>query len=540
MGLLGDYLPDWLPADPQKADAMRAGLLQFGAAMMQGRGNLGNILGGGLGAGAQGYSNSLEEAQKRALQDGQLKILKNKDDREQKLQGYLGDAFGMNSLGAGGQPSIASAALGAGAQSGSVGPTNANASRIAALPQMGQPQQQGGFPLTLNQVTGLHAMGGPNMLDAYKYSKEGVKRDQGSTYELPDGTTRSYAKLDSGQAQGPDGTVSNAPGYVDAFTQTEAAKANAQEAAKANYDLVDPTKFVRAGGAPVTSTRGDYVRSISQLPQNGQPVTLPKITQPTAQPSAQSPANFPKIAPSQQLAADATSRKMMVDELATETNPTNQDRLQREIARIDARASAAGGAPVLQSAAEAKAQIGAVDTNLKAGQDLNSNWIKETHNPVQTAGSAARATLTQLETLKNVNFSTGWGAPTKVVAANILATLGIKDAEKYASSAQVFQQVAMERNMTMLAEQKGPQTEGDSQRAQQTFMRLENTLQANQFIADLTGANARIAQRKAAFYNEALPIAKASGDFTEIDRRWSKIAPSVWADPALARYKQGK
>jgi hypothetical protein len=67
MGLL-DYLPD----DPDKKEAMRQGLLQFGAAMLGGHGNFGQMLGQGIGAGAQGYQGQLQAQQQRQLSNAQL------------------------------------------------------------------------------------------------------------------------------------------------------------------------------------------------------------------------------------------------------------------------------------------------------------------------------------------------------------------------------------------------------------------------------------------------------------------------------------
>jgi hypothetical protein len=108
MGLLGDYLPDWLPDDPNQKAAARAGLLNFGAAMMGGRGNLGQILGGGLMSGSQGYAGSMDSQQKQALQAAQMnhygletKKLQNEIDEPMNLQKIIsGGSAGTPSQGA--------------------------------------------------------------------------------------------------------------------------------------------------------------------------------------------------------------------------------------------------------------------------------------------------------------------------------------------------------------------------------------------------------------------------------------------------------
>lgn len=532
MGPLGQYLPNWLPDDPNKKAAARQGLLAAGAALLGGRGNLGEILGNGLMSGSQGYHGAIQQQQKDQLEQAQLKIMQSKDARDQRNNSLFASAFGVPESGAAGAGSVRMPNLSGVPMMSTPG----------AAPQGGQPNVapanagNGRFPMTLNQVAMMKAMGIADLTDVYKMANEGFKREQGATYVMPDGSQRSYARLDPGQVQDQDGRVSNAVGYVDANSEVEAARARAQEEAKANYDLLDPAKYIGDDGRPIGGTRGAYIRSVKQLPQKqpGAPVKLPTVR-------ARGPANFPSVSPAEQQQRDGGRLQILQDELAATTNPADRAALQREIAGVTR--TIGGGAPVatsaprLQSPAEARAQIGAVDTGVKVGQDLNSNWISQTHNPIQAEGKAARATLGQLETLKTINFQGGWGAEAKASAANMLATLGVKDAAKYATSAQQFQQVAMERNMTMLQAQTGPQTDGDSQRAQQTFVRLANTPQANAFIADLTGANARIAAQKAEYYNRALPLARERGDMTEIDRRWSRIAPSVWADPALAKYK---
>lgn len=584
MGILGNYLPNWLPDDPDQKAAMRQGLLGFGAAMLNGRGDFGGILGDGLMAGSQMYHGTLQQRQKDQVEQAQLKLLQNKDARDQRMYSEISSIFGDGSAPEAPTPPAAQGgAVGAfiqgtaagtsgapwrpgiGPSSGfpygagprvptpsGAGTTGADILPVSKLPRKLAPGEHSKdvppsqvrtgaqFPMTLNQVARLKALGGPDMMDAYKVANEGFKRDQGATYVMPDGSQQYYARLDPGQVQNQDGTISNAVGYVDAASEVEEAKARAKASAEAEYDLLDPAKYIGEDGRPIGGTRGSYIRSVRDLPkkQPGGPVKLPPVR-------ARGPANFPTISPEEQQDRDADRLQILQDELAATTNPGDRAALEREIAGVTRTLSrgagaATGGAPRLQSPAEARAQIGAVDTNVKLGQDLNSNWITQTHNPVQAAGQAARATLGQIETLKNINFKGGWGALQRATAANMLATLGVKDAEKFATSAQQFQQVAMERNMTMLQAQSGPQTDGDSLRAQQTFVQLSNTPEANAFIAALTAANARIAAQKADYYLKALPLARQRGDMTEIDRRWARIAPSVWSDPGLAKYNKGK
>jgi hypothetical protein len=502
---------NYLPDDPNKKEAMRAGLLQFGAAMLGGRGNFGQHLGQGLSAGAQGYQGTIQQAQKDQLEAAQLKLLQGKEQRATNMQNMISSAFGGGGME---QP-------GGAATSGQPTPGAGMPPGGGVTPRAGQ------FPLSLNQVSQIKAMGGPDLSSEYKMANEGFKREQGATYDMPDGSRRSFAKLDNGQMQGDDGSIMSAPGYDDTMAATEGRKAGAIAQAKSKYELL-PLGYVGEDGRPIGGTTGGYIGKVAPVRD------LPKIggTPPARAPmKTAGPAGFPVVTPAEQNKRDGTRLEILQQERARMTDP-------REIAIIDREINGTrGAAPVLQSAAQAKAQIGAVDKSLSAGTKLNDNWITSTLNPVQTEGKAAKSTLSQLQTIRNVDFNTGWGAPTMAKAAAVLGSLGVKDAEKYASQAQSFQQVAKERLMTTLQAQVGPQTEGDAQRAEATFMQLGNTPAANQLIADLAEAQANIAVKKAEYYSNALPFAQQKGDLTEIDRRWSKIAPSVWSDPKLSKYK---
>lgn len=169
-------------------------------------------------------------------------------------------------------------------------------------------------------------------------------------------------------------------------------------------------------------------------------------------------------------------------------------------------------------------------------QLMNKNWIDKSFNPTVDSGRSAAQRAASLQALRTMNIQTGWGAETMAKAAGILSTFGVENAEKYASNAQMFQSVTMENLMKSLMEQKGPQTEGDAQRASKTFVSLQNTPQANEFIMDFAQAQANHAQRKAAFYEEAMPMARQMGDLTLVDREWKKIEQSIWRDPALQKW----
>lgn len=180
------------------------------------------------------------------------------------------------------------------------------------------------------------------------------------------------------------------------------------------------------------------------------------------------------------------------------------------------------------------------DLRVKGMSAFADNWIKNSYQPVQDKAQSADQILSQVQTLRNIDLKTGWGTEAIASAANILASLGNMSpeaAKKLATNAQVFQQVANERLWTVLNDAKGPQTEGDAERAKATWMQLRNTPQANAFIMDMMEAKAKRDKLKAEFYNDGYQIAAQDGNFARIDKEWRKIQRSIWDDPQMAKWK---
>jgi hypothetical protein len=534
MGLLDEYYPE----DPDKRQATSMGLLSLGATMLANANKgFGVAAGQGLLGGVQGYQAGMKNSMDTRQKEMEFKLRK-------QLFGELAGAQPTDMA----QPQAVQTALTQGAANGSLGPTTQNA---ALLPPTQAPRQLGPSLRTMQQMAVLGMKGAEPLFNMFKYQNDGVERKPGSFYVNPASGQREYVNDPTKGINYDSATNSVSPiaGFNENVATLEGGKTAATEAAKARFNLL-PLGYVGQDGRPIGGTVDSYINSVAGptgMPPAQAPSQVPSRLPPRTQ--MVTPANFPTISPQVQAGRNAEQLRILQDEYTNEKNPDNRAALGREIARVS------GSRPVLQSEAEKQRQLGAikidqavqeksamapVEIQQGAQTKLNDNWITATHNPVQDAGQAARATLSQLDTMANINFQTGWGTEAKAGAASVLASLGVKDAAKYASDAQKFQQVAMERNMTMLSAQKGMQTEGDSQRAQQTFAQLKNTPQANQYIADLTRANANQAAKRAAFYAEALPLARAQGDLTEIDRRWQRIAGSIWEDPVLTKYKGKK
>jgi len=92
-----------LPDDPAQRSAAKQGLLNFGASLLAGQGNLGGILGNGLLAGSQGYQAGLAQQQQAAMQ----KIQQERWQLEnQETKAKLDEPMQLQKILAGGSPSI--------------------------------------------------------------------------------------------------------------------------------------------------------------------------------------------------------------------------------------------------------------------------------------------------------------------------------------------------------------------------------------------------------------------------------------------------
>jgi hypothetical protein len=499
-GLLGvDYLSD----DPTQQQAQKAGLLNFGAQMLL---NSNRGFGGALGAGLLGGSEGYTSAYKNAL------------DIQQKQQTADLTKRLFSEIGGGAQPSTmpqAQAALAQGAQAGSVGPTAQNAATMSAMPAAA-PRPTGLTLPTLQMASILGIKNADTLFNTYKYQNDGIERKAGTFYQNPVTGQREYVSDPTkGFAYDPStNTVAPIAGYNDTIAAQEGAKARATASANADYQPL-PLGYTGQDGRPLGGSVGGYIRTTSA----------------------------PQQAPSTSRFDGLDVSKLSPQQVAFLQSKDPQA-FANGVNRFSNSVQAAGqavqpqGAPVLQSEAEKTAQIGKIQGVQGAQNDLNKNWITSSLNPVIEQGKAAQASLANLDALRNIDIKTGWGAEAQANSAAFLTSLGLapKNAQMYAANAQKFQSVAMDRLLTNLQAQKGPQTEGDSTRAQAVFAQLNNTPEANAFIADFARAKANMDARKSQFYQDALPLAKAAGDLTEIDRRWQKIQGSIWSDPVLQPY----
>jgi hypothetical protein len=139
----------------------------------------------------------------------------------------------------------------------------------------------------------------------------------------------------------------------------------------------------------------------------------------------------------------------------------------------------------LQRAVAAKPITNITNVQEKAEAGERGKMLVNQYTDISKAASLATKTLPSIEAnlgALNKGFDTGFGKETIAAGASVLAALGVKDAEKFATDTQKFQSNAINGVLQKQLEQKGPQTESDAQRITQIGAQLGNTKEANKIL----------------------------------------------------------
>lgn len=277
---------------------------------------------------------------------------------------------------------------------------------------------------------------------------------------------------------------------------------------------------------------------------------------PQAQPSPSSPY---KVSPQEQAARDADAMMIKRSELKKAQSQLTDaesrgdkeaiDRLRgdvialgREITKSEMQAQHSALNPAAKPPATGGAMAaGPSDTEKAAAEALgpiNRNFVEKSYQPVQEAGAAAQSVIESAKVARDAITklgSTGFGKEARAQAANVLVGLGVGNdrAKILSENVAKFNTVAMERLQTVLNSARGPQTDPDARRAQQTFAQLSNPTDANRFVLDLAQARAERDIMRANFYADMLPEAQKAGDLAAIDRLWNQRQPSVFSMPTM-------
>jgi hypothetical protein len=177
-------------------------------------------------------------------------------------------------------------------------------------------------------------------------------------------------------------------------------------------------------------------------------------------------------------------------------------------------------------------------TQEKAESADYGKFLVEQFKNVSKASDLALKSMPAIESNLNIldkGFDTGFGTETISAGAKVLAALGVKDAEKYATNSQSFLANANAAVLQKQLEQKGPQTEADAQRITATGAQLGNTKEANKFVLNVAKAQLQrdIDQRN--FYANWRKNAKT---LEGAEDAWNAGpgSKSLFENPALKQY----
>lgn len=121
----------------------------------------------------------------------------------------------------------------------------------------------------------------------------------------------------------------------------------------------------------------------------------------------------------------------------------------------------------------------------KAERSARGQLLVDQYKDISKSAQVAAKALPALETQERVldaGFRTGFGAAVQTEAARVLTALGVPNAKDYATNSEVFSAAASQAVLQRQLEQKGVQTEADTQRISQTGAQLGNTPEGNKFI----------------------------------------------------------
>jgi len=399
--------------------------------------------------------------------------------QQQQVQNMFGLGGGTT------QPQARDMSLAGGAMQGDVGPTNTNAQRMQGV-QTGQ----------------ASAMPIPAGMDARTAMMQYMINPQ--AYATALGTHSSPTEIQK---------IAAASGYAPGTPQYQALMQS--NLSKQNY--IAPN-IVSEGGSlvPAGANRPTFIApkgGISINAQTGQANVLPGYLQSTGA-IAQNESYAKGLGGAQTTPATRfdvdTGRTVATTQAANMGLPTQGMGGQQ------------GGQPVVT--AENPVVV-------KAGEQLNNQWITGQFEPAIAAGEAAKGAIDNIRVLKNIDLTTGFGTDAQKTAANVLASFGVKDAAKFATNAQVFESKVYEGLVDTLSKQKGPQTDKDFTNLQKTYAQLKNTPQANQFLLDVVEAKALQDQRKAGYFQKAASIPELRSNLPAITNEWGKVAGSVFDLP---------
>lgn len=163
------------------------------------------------------------------------------------------------------------------------------------------------------------------------------------------------------------------------------------------------------------------------------------------------------------------------------------------------------------------------------------------YNTIRDRAESGRRFLTTIDQAQQAldkGLRTGFGADTIRQGAKVLAALGDKKAEENAADAEKFLAAGKENVLRRQIEQKGPQTESDAARIEETFISLGTTPKANQFMLDVARAQIKRDGEQQRFYSK---WRRDNGTFDGAEEAWldGEGGKSLFDRPELKKYAAG-
>jgi hypothetical protein len=177
----------------------------------------------------------------------------------------------------------------------------------------------------------------------------------------------------------------------------------------------------------------------------------------------------------------------------------------------------------------------------KSEQSARGTLLVKEYGNVSDAAKLAAKTIPSIDANLNIlnkGFETGFGTDSKAAGAKVLAALGVPDAEKFATNAQVFQAKATEAVLQKQLEQKGPQTESDAQRIDQVGAQLGKTTAGNKFLLTTAKEQLKRDMEQRNFYDSWW---KNNKTYDGAESAWyaGEGGKSLFDRPALKQYAGG-
>jgi hypothetical protein len=227
----------------------------------------------------------------------------------------------------------------------------------------------------------------------------------------------------------------------------------------------------------------------------------------------------------------ATLQKQLLGQFLSQVPPAERAKLfvprSREVFAQDVAERAAGRPITTVTTVAERAEAG------KFGESLVADYTAIRDRA--ESGRRFLTTIDQAQRALNEGLRTGFGAETIRQGARVLAALGEPQAEAKAANAELFLAAGKENVLRRQIEQKGPQTESDAARIEETFISLGTTTAANQFMLDVARAQINRDVEQQRFYSK---WRRENNTFDGAEEAWLDSAggKSLFDRPELKKY----